>query len=72
MTTVSHDDKIAQIDPEIMDRIRRLLAKSRRIELVFDGIAVEVPPRCARKFRWPCRKNLMEIGKSPLRNLPIC
>ena len=44
MTTVSHDDKNGQINPEIMDRIRQLIAKSRRIELVFDGIAVEVPP----------------------------
>ncbi|WP_051278400.1 excisionase family DNA-binding protein [Actinotignum schaalii] len=44
MTTVSHDDKIAQIDPEIMDRIRRLLAKSRRVGLTFDGVTIEIPP----------------------------
>ncbi|MDK8781692.1 helix-turn-helix domain-containing protein [Actinotignum sp. GS-2025f] len=44
MTTVSHDDKIAQIDPEIMDRIRKLLAKSRRVGLTFDGVTIEIPP----------------------------
>ncbi|MGJ9530052.1 excisionase family DNA-binding protein [Actinotignum sp. GS-2025a] len=44
MTTVSHDDKIAQIDPEIMDRVRRLLAKSRRVGLTFDGVTIEIPP----------------------------
>ncbi|MFG6284992.1 helix-turn-helix domain-containing protein [Actinotignum schaalii] len=44
MTTVSHDDKIGQIDPEIMDRIRRLLAKSRRVGLTFDGVTIEIPP----------------------------
>ncbi|MDE1535970.1 MULTISPECIES: helix-turn-helix domain-containing protein [Actinotignum] len=42
--TITHDDKIAQIDPEIMDRIRRLLAKSRRVGLTFDGVTIEIPP----------------------------
>ncbi|MGJ9527449.1 helix-turn-helix domain-containing protein [Actinotignum sp. GS-2025c] len=42
--TTSEDQKNAQAELEAMDRIRQLLAKSRRAELVFDGIAVEVPP----------------------------
>ncbi|MGJ9505338.1 excisionase family DNA-binding protein [Actinotignum sp. GS-2025c] len=42
--TTSNDQKYAQADLEAMDQIRQLLAHARRVELVFDGIAVEVPP----------------------------
>ncbi|MDY5148171.1 DNA-binding protein [Actinotignum sanguinis] len=42
--TITHDNKTAQIDREIMDRIRRLLAKSRRVGLTFDGVTIEIPP----------------------------
>ncbi|MDY5127124.1 helix-turn-helix domain-containing protein [Actinotignum sp. GS-2025g] len=42
--TTSDDQKNTQVDLEAMDRICQLLAHARRVELVFDGIAVEVPP----------------------------
>ncbi len=42
--TTSDDQKNPQVDLEAMNRICQLLARSRMIELVFDGIAIEVPP----------------------------